>query len=137
MMANRARHVSLGHLAPRDMAFPPPTTFWEREWAQHSGQHASSSSVHLTTSLRSAGMSHIANLRSRQMQDMRRLLENEKEREIERQAKGMAEKNPKRKKRLYRLAMANRERSRVRILRIAREHELALASRMAALGILR
>jgi hypothetical protein len=71
------------------------------------------------------------------MEDMRRLLENEKEREIERQAKEMAAKNPKRRKRLYRLATEDRERSRVRILRIAREHELALASRMASLGILR
>ena len=137
MMANRAKHVNLGHLAPRDMVFPQPTTFWEKEWAQHSGQHATSSSVHISDPLRNAGMKHVSDMRQRQMQDMSRLLNLEKMKEIDRQAKGLAEKDIKRKKRLHRLSTEDRQRSRAKILRIAREHELALASRMASLGILR
>ena len=76
-------------------------------------------------------------MRQRQMQDMSRLLNLEKMKEIDRQAKGLAEKDIKRKKRLHRLSTEDRQRSRAKILRIAREHELALASRMASLGILR
>jgi len=66
------------------------------------------------------------------------LIEGEKNREIARQAKELAAANdPIRRKRLYTLSTADRERSRNKILRVAREHELALASRMASLGILR
>ena len=139
MLAHRAKHVSLGQLAPRDMIFPQPTTFWEKEWAAHSGQHATQSSVHISDPLRKAGMKHVSDMRQRQMQDMQRLLEIEREKEIERQAKGlaMADSDPKRKKRLHALSTEDRQKSRARILRVAREHELALASRMASLGILR
>jgi hypothetical protein len=138
MMARRARHVNLGCLAPRDMTFPQPTTFWEKEWAKHSNQQATHSSVHLSDPLRHAGMKHMEDMRLRQMNDMQRLIEEEKSREIERQAREMAAANdPIRRKRLFKLSTEDRERSRKKILRIAREHELALASRMASLGILR
>ena len=138
MMASRAKHVSLGSLAPRDMVFPQPTTFWEKEWALHSNQHAVESSVHVSNPIRAAGLKHIGDMRARQMKDIERLIEGEKNREIARQAKELAAANdPIRRKRLYTLSTADRERSRNKILRVAREHELALASRMASLGILR
>ena len=105
--------------------------------AQHSKQHPSQSSIHISAQLRAEGIRHIEDLRSRQMQDMQRLLLAEKEQEVERQARAFTEKDPDRKVHLRNLAMKQREKSREKILRIAREHELALASRMGALGILR
>ena len=71
------------------------------------------------------------------MQDMERLLSEEREKEIDRQARDLAEQDPVRKRRLFMLAMTDRQKSRERILRVAREHELALASRMASLGMIR
>ena len=137
MMARRAKHASLGQLAPRDMMFPKPTTFWQKEWATHSKQYQTQSSVHQNGRLLREGLRHISDLRQRQMQDMERLLKIERDKEIERQARAVAEKDPARLRRLHEISLEERERSRDRILRIAREHELSLASRMASLGVIR
>lgn len=135
--AQRTRFATLGHLAPRKNTFPMPSTFWEKTFAQHSGQFASQSSIHLSAAHRAEGMYHIAELRKRQMANMKRLLKVERDAEVERQARAMAERNSQRRARLHKDAVVARQRSRDRVLRIAREHELALASRMAALGLIR
>ena len=138
MMARRARHTSLGALAPRPyLRHPKPRTFWQKEWARHSGQFPAQSSIHLSEENRRRGVQHIEGVRARQMQDMERLLSEEREKEIDRQARDLAEQDPVRKRRLFMLAMTDRQKSRERILRVAREHELALASRMASLGMIR
>jgi hypothetical protein len=137
MMARRAKHVSMGQLAPRDLMFPKPTTFWQKEWATHSQQHQAQSSVHLNGNLLRSGLQHISELRGRQMQDMERMIKHERDQEVERQARAVAEKDPVRLRRLHELSLQARERSRDRILRVAREHELSLASRMASLGVIR
>ena len=137
MMARRAKHVSLGQLAPRDLMFPKPTTFWQKEWAANSEQYQAQSSVHVNGNLLRSGLQHISELRNRQMQDMERLIKIERDEEVERQAKAVAEKDPARLRRLHELSLKARERSRNKILRVAREHELSLASRMASLGVIR
>ena len=138
MMARRARHTSLGALAPRPyLRHPMPRTFWQKEWARHSGQFPAQSSIHISEENRRRGVKHIEGMRARQMKDMERLLSEEREKEIERQARDLAERDPAQRRRLFKRAMADRQKSRERILRVAREHELALASRMAALGIIR
>ena len=130
MMARRARHTSLGALAPRPyLRHPKPRTFWQKEWARHSGQFPAQSSIHLSEENRRRGVQHIEGVRARQMQDMERLLSEEREKEIDRQARDLAEQDPVRKRRLFMLAMTDRQKSRERILRVAREHELALARR--------
>ena len=136
-MARRARHVSMGQLAPRDLMFPKPTTFWQKEWALHSQQYQAQSSVHLNGKLLGSGLKHISDLRQRQMLDMERLIKIERDQEVARQARAIAEKDPVRLRRLHELSLKARERSRSKILRVAREHELSLASRMASLGIIR
>ena len=92
-MASRARHVSMGQLAPRDLMFPKPTTFWQKEWALHSQQYQAQSSVHLNGKLLGSGLKHISDLRQRQMLDMERLSKIERDRSA-RQPGAIAEKDP-------------------------------------------
>ena len=82
-------------------------------------------------------MNHLDEMRKRQMKSLSLLLDKERVTEIERQAAEASAPTLKEKHRLQKKFHANREKARHRILRIAREHELALASRMAAMGLIR
>ena len=83
------------------------------------------------------GFEQLEGLRQRQLADMDRLLKEERAVEVERQAMEASDTSTKRRRRLRLKFMKDREKSRHRILRIAKEHELALASRMAAMGLIR
>ena len=137
--SSMASHTSWGMLAqPRLLPPRKPRNFWQSEFAQGSHQLMSDSSLHDTSmATLKGGLEHINALRQRQMTDMKRLLEVERKEEIERQAACLAQADRRLRLNMQKKAFEQRERSRAKILRVARDHELALASRMASMGLLR
>ena len=85
----------------------------------------------------SDGIEQLEAVRQRQLASMDRLLKEERELEVQRQAMEASDTSKSRRRRLQLKFVKDREKSRHRILRIAKEHELALASRMAAMGLIR
>ena len=131
-----AQHASRGNLAKRFMAQPSPSKFFESEFATHSMQHPFRGSLGPGDKF-GDDLNHLDEMRKRQMKSLSLLLDKERVTEIERQAAEASAPTLKEKHRLQKKFHANREKARHRILRIAREHELALASRMAAMGLIR
>ena len=82
------------------------------------------------------GFEQLEGLRQRQLADMDRLLKEERAVEVERQAMEASDTSTKRRRRLRLKFMKDHEKSRHQFY-IAKEHELALANRMAAMGLIR
>ena len=82
-------------------------------------------------------MEQLEAVRKRQLESMDRLLKEERALEVERQAMEASDTSKIRRRRLQLKFVKDREKARHRILRIAKEHELALASRMASMGLIR
>ena len=118
------------------MSQPNPSNFFESEFATHSMQHLFAGSSDPEKKI-GDDLKHLDEMRKRQMESLGILLEKERATEVERQAAEASAPTLKEKHRLQKKFHANREKARHRILRIAREHELALASRMAAIGLIR
>lgn len=136
-LGRSARHANTANLAHRDIEQPQPKTFFQKEFAKHSNQSFTLSNNKNNSNQLLDGFEQLEGLRQRQLADMDRLLKEERAVEVERQAMEASDTSTKRRRRLRLKFMKDREKSRHRILRIAKEHELALASRMAAMGLIR
>ena len=136
-LGRSARHANTANLAHRDIEQPQPKTFFQKEFAKHSNQSFTLSNNKNNSNQLLDGFEQLEGLRQRQLADMDRLLKEERAVEVERQAMEASDTSTKRRRRLRLKFMKDREKSRHRILRIAKEHELALANRMAAMGLIR
>ena len=116
-------------------------SFFDQEFAKYSDQSIHSEGLPMGMSSTSTkfveSLVHLDEMRNRQMKSMKILLKYERELEVERQAMEASGTSRAQKRRLQEKYLKDREKSRHRILRIAREHELALASRMASMGLIR
>ena len=135
-LGRQARHVNAGNLANRHLKQPRPKSFFQKEFAKHSMQSVSFSALSNSNQI-SDGIEQLEAVRQRQLASMDRLLKEEREVEVQRQAMEASDTSKSRRRRLQLKFVKDREKSRHRILRIAKEHELALASRMAAMGLIR
>ena len=135
-LGRQARHVNAGNLANRHLKQPRPKSFFQKEFAKHSMQSVSFSALSNSNQI-SDGIEQLEAVRQRQLASMDRLLKEERELEVQRQAMEASDTSKSRRRRLQLKFVKDREKSRHRILRIAKEHELALASRMAAMGLIR
>jgi hypothetical protein len=135
-LGRQARHVYVGNLAFRELKQPKPKTFFEKEFAKHSMQSYSISDNQNSNDL-SRSFEQLEAVRKRQLESMDRLLKEERALEVERQAMEASDTSKLRRRRLQLKFVKDREKARHRILRIAKEHELALASRMASMGLIR
>jgi hypothetical protein len=137
----QAEHVNRGHLSQRDLPQPIPMSFFDQEFAKYSNQSIHSEDLPMgkfSTSIKFVeSLVHLDEMRNRQMKSMKILLKYERELEVDRQAMEASGTSRAQKRRLQGKYMKDREKSRHRILRVAREHELALASRMASMGLIR